>query len=59
MLRKLTNGTRILDEKMKKHIFGGKDCSKQCLDDCGGQNNQLERELLNGDAEGSKVVPIE
>ena len=58
MLRKLTNGIRVLDEKMKRHIFGGKDCDDQCLDDCGGVNNQDEREMLNGDAEGTKVAPI-
>ncbi len=56
MLRKLTNGTRVLDERMKKHIFGGADCSKQCLDDC--NNDKVIRKDQNGDSEGTKVVPI-
>jgi hypothetical protein len=56
MLRKLTNGTRVLDEKMKKQIFGGASCANQCKDDC--NNDEQIRKALDGDAEGKKVVPI-
>lgn len=55
MLTKLTNGNRVLDEKMKRHIFGGADCSSQCLNDCA--SDPVIRKDQNGDAEGNKIVP--
>lgn len=55
MLTKLTNGNRVLDEKMKRHIFGGADCSSQCLKDCA--SDEDIRKAEGGDAEGKKIVP--
>jgi hypothetical protein len=51
MLVKLTN-VKVLDDKMKRQILGGADCSDQCLDDC--NSDEQIRTTLNGDAEGKK-----
>ena len=54
MLVKLTNGSKVLDEKMKRHIYGGADCSAQCYDDCGSDKDV--QKTLDGDAEGKKIT---
>lgn len=54
MLVKLTKG-KALDKKMKRQIFGGADCSDQCLDDCN-SDSQI-RSSLNGDSTGKGGLP--
>jgi len=51
MLVKLTS-VKVLDNKMKRQIFGG-DCTDQCKDDCA--NDAQIQASAGGDASGKKL----
>lgn len=55
MILKLTNGNRIIDDRMKSQIFGGADCSAQCLEDCGGEESVRTDPSQDGDSDGKKL----
>lgn len=51
MLVKLTS-VKVLDNKMKRQIFGG-DCTDQCKDDCA--NDAQIQASAGGDVSGKKL----